>query len=115
MSRTRTQKKLLQAQRAGSWCAENNRRVNKHYSEISQHVRVTPSKQQQLNKVKHKERIFHDGAPFLLQIIIYWSRKGLHLFSALHSILFGGHAKMLPEYAVKISVACKTAGLSHLF
>ncbi|MGN7763747.1 hypothetical protein [Paenibacillus sp. 22594] len=65
MARTKTQKALLRAERSGTWCAERNRRQNDQYGVISQHVRVTPSKQQKLNKVKHKERIFQDGAPFV--------------------------------------------------
>ncbi len=64
MARTKTQKALLQAERSGTWCAERNRRKNDQYGTISQHVRVTPSKREKLNKVKHKERIFQDGAPF---------------------------------------------------
>lgn len=64
MARTKTQKALLRAERSGTWCAARNRRMNEDYSAISQHVRVTPGKQQQLNKVKHKERIFRDDAPF---------------------------------------------------
>ncbi|MFC6651276.1 hypothetical protein ACFTAO_19215 [Paenibacillus rhizoplanae] len=64
MARTRTQKALLKAERSGTWVAERNRRLNQDYGAISQHVRVTPGKREQLNKVKHKERIFHDGAPF---------------------------------------------------
>ncbi|WNS45645.1 hypothetical protein [Paenibacillus sp. MMS20-IR301] len=64
MARTRTQKVLLQAERSGTWCAERNRRVNGDYGAISQHVRKTPGKREQLNKIKHKERIFQDGAPF---------------------------------------------------
>lgn len=64
MARTKTQKALLQAERSGTWCAARNRRVNEDYSAISQHVRVASSKQQKLNKVKHKERIFRDDAPF---------------------------------------------------
>jgi hypothetical protein len=66
MARTKTQKALQQAERAGTWCAANNRRSGEDYAAISQHVRITPSKKQQLNKVKHKERIFQDGAPFHL-------------------------------------------------
>ncbi|MNW58038.1 hypothetical protein D3C74_358790 [compost metagenome] len=66
MARTKTQKALLKAERSGTWCAERNRRLNDHYGAISQHVRVNPSKQQKLNKVKHKERIFQDSAPFHL-------------------------------------------------
>lgn len=64
MARTRTQKALRKAERSGAWCAERNRRQNQDYAAISQHVRVTPGKQQQLNKIKHKERIFQDGAPY---------------------------------------------------
>lgn len=64
MARTRTQKALRKAERTGTWCAERNRRINGDYGSISQHERVTPGKRQQLNKVKHKERIFQDGAPF---------------------------------------------------
>lgn len=66
MARTKTQKALLKAERSGTWVAEKNRRTGLDYSAISQHVRVTPSKQQKLHKVKHKERIFQDGAPFHL-------------------------------------------------
>ncbi|MFF2907503.1 hypothetical protein [Paenibacillus sp. NPDC057934] len=66
MARTKTKKALLKAERAGIWSNVNQRRTNEDYSAISQHERVTPTKRQQLNKIKHKERIFHDGAPFLL-------------------------------------------------
>lgn len=66
MARTKTQKALLKAERAGTWCAARNRRSNDDYSAISQHVRLTPSKQQQLNKIKHKEQIFREGAPLHL-------------------------------------------------
>lgn len=66
MARTKTQKALLQAERSGIWCPEKNRRSNQDFGAISQHVRVTPGKRQQLNKVKHKERIFQDGAPFYM-------------------------------------------------
>ncbi|WP_379138383.1 hypothetical protein [Paenibacillus sp. sgz500958] len=64
MARTKTKKALLKAQRAGVWCPENNRRTNNDYGAISQHVRTTASKQEQLNKMKYKERITVDGAPF---------------------------------------------------
>lgn len=66
MARTKTKKALLQAKRSGTWCPANNRRTNEEYGAISQHVRIMPTKQQQLNKMKHKERISMDGAPFLL-------------------------------------------------
>lgn len=66
MARTKTQKALLKAERSGVWCAAQSRRTNGHYGEISQHVRLTPSKHQQLNKSKYKERIFQDDAPFHL-------------------------------------------------
>lgn len=69
MARTKTKKVLLKAERAGTWCSANNRRSNVDYGAISQHVRITPSKQQQLNKIKHKERITNDGAPFLWEFI----------------------------------------------
>ncbi|MDQ0195596.1 hypothetical protein J2T20_003988 [Paenibacillus wynnii] len=65
MARTKTKKVLLKAERSGTWCSANNRRSNGDYGAISQHVRITPSKKQQLNKIKHKERITYDGAPFL--------------------------------------------------
>ncbi|OMD42879.1 hypothetical protein [Paenibacillus odorifer] len=66
MARTKTQKALLKAERSGTWCAAQSRRSNGDYGAISQHVRLTPSKQQQLNKNKNKERIFQDDAPFHL-------------------------------------------------
>lgn len=69
MARTRTQKALLKAERSGTWCAERNRRMNQDYGTISQHVRMTPGKRQQLNKVKHKERIYNDGAPFVCLLV----------------------------------------------
>ncbi|AIQ52436.1 hypothetical protein [Paenibacillus sp. FSL R7-0331] len=64
MARTKTQKALRQAERTGTWCAEKNRRAASDYGAISQHVRVIPDKREKLNKIKHKERIFQDGAPF---------------------------------------------------
>ncbi|WP_054957532.1 hypothetical protein [Paenibacillus dakarensis] len=64
MARTKTQKNLRKAERAGSWCAANLRKTNNDYAAISQHVRVKPTKQEQLHKVKHKKRIGDDGAFF---------------------------------------------------
>lgn len=64
MARTQTQKDLRKAARSGGRSPADNRRLNEHYSAISQHVRVTPSKSQQLNKLKYKERIYMDDAPF---------------------------------------------------
>lgn len=66
MARTKTQKALRRAERTGTWCAENNRRTAADYGAISQHLRITPGKREKLNKVKHKERIYQDGAPFAL-------------------------------------------------
>ncbi|WP_150268385.1 hypothetical protein [Paenibacillus tepidiphilus] len=66
MARTSSQKALRKAERAGTWSPIMMRRVNEDYGAISQHVRVTPNKRQQLNKVKHKERFFHEDAPFAL-------------------------------------------------
>lgn len=68
MARTKTQKALRKAERSGTWCAAQSRRSNSDYGAISQHLRVTPSKKEQLNKNKHKEQIFHDDASFLLAI-----------------------------------------------
>ena len=86
MARTKTKKILLKAERSGVWSSVNNRRSNEDYGAISQHVRVTPSKQQKLNKIKHKERITYDGAPFLCPFMGIIS---LHSLSAEHSELFG--------------------------
>jgi len=53
---------------ARTWCAAQSRRLNSDYGAISQHVRLTPSKQEQLNKNRYKGQIFQDDAPFLLAI-----------------------------------------------
>lgn len=68
MARTKTQKALRKAERLGTWCAEQSRRTNHQYGAISQHVRITSNKREQLNKNKHKEQIFRDDAPFILAI-----------------------------------------------
>lgn len=65
MARTKTQKSLRKAERAGTWSAVSMRKTNEDYSSLSQHVRVKPTKQEQLNKIKHRKRIGDDGA-FLL-------------------------------------------------
>ncbi|ANA79574.1 YqkK [Paenibacillus vortex V453] len=65
MARTKTQKALRQAERAGTWSAAMMRKTNEDYSSLSQHVRVKPTKQEQLHKVKHRKRIGDDGAFFV--------------------------------------------------
>ena len=65
MARSKTQKAIRKAERQGAWCYAFNRRSNEDYSAVSQHVRVTPTKQQQLNKVKHRKRIGDDALIFL--------------------------------------------------
>lgn len=90
MARTKTQKALLKAERSGMWSEVNKRRINEDYGAISQHVRVTPSKREQLNKIKHKERIFPDGAPFVcgefkFRSSVYTSYQ----LSAMHTKLLG--------------------------
>ncbi|WP_226002939.1 hypothetical protein [Paenibacillus sp. BJ-4] len=64
MARTRTQKALSKAKRAGMYCAAQSRKTNGHYADISQHVRMRPTKQEQLQKVKHKKRIVQSDASF---------------------------------------------------
>ncbi|GAB6927328.1 hypothetical protein JCM10914A_13110 [Paenibacillus sp. JCM 10914] len=66
MARTRTQKALRKAERAGTWTDVLLRKTNADYGAMSQHVRVKPSKHEQLNKVKHRKRVGDDGAFF------YW-------------------------------------------
>ncbi|WP_366293940.1 hypothetical protein [Paenibacillus sp. AN1007] len=61
MARTQTQKALRKAARSGQWCPEQSRRVNGDYGAVSQHVRLTPTKQEKLQKVKHKKQIIQDG------------------------------------------------------
>jgi len=87
MARTKTKKVLLKAERSGAWCSANNRRSNTDYGALSQHVRIMPSKQQQLNKIKHKERITNDGAPFLCRFLDL--RSYLYSLPAEHAKLLG--------------------------
>ncbi|WP_342552408.1 hypothetical protein [Paenibacillus sp. FSL R7-0652] len=61
MARTQTQKALRKAARSGQWCPEQSRRVNGDYGAVSQHVRLTPTKQEKLQKFKHKKQIIQDG------------------------------------------------------
>ncbi|MGO4528761.1 hypothetical protein AB4Z30_06740 [Paenibacillus sp. 2TAF8] len=61
MARTQTQKALRKASRSGLWTPEQSRRVNGDYGVLSQHVRLTPTKQEKLQKVKHKKQIIQDG------------------------------------------------------
>ncbi|PPQ48874.1 hypothetical protein C5G87_09650 [Paenibacillus peoriae] len=68
MARTQTQKALSKAKRAGIYCAAQSRKTNDHYGEISQHIRVKPTKQEQLQKVKHKKRIVQSDASFFLSL-----------------------------------------------
>ena len=70
MARTKTQKAIRKADRAGSWCAANMRKTNEDYSAVSQHVRVKPTKQGQLQKMKHKKRIGDDGAFFISAFLL---------------------------------------------
>lgn len=65
MARTQTQKALSKAKRAGIYCAAQSRKTNDHYGEISQHIRMKPTKQEQLQKIKHKKRIVQSDASFL--------------------------------------------------
>ncbi|MCM3170687.1 MULTISPECIES: hypothetical protein [Paenibacillus] len=61
MARTQTQKALRKAERAGVYCPEQSRRVNANYGALSQHVRVKPTKQEQLQKTKHKKQFIQEG------------------------------------------------------
>lgn len=65
MARTKTQKAIRKAERAGSWCAANMRKTNNDYGALSQHVRVMPTKQEKLQKIKHKKRIGDDALFFI--------------------------------------------------
>jgi len=78
MARTQTQKALRKAQRTGTWCPEQSRRVNGDYGALSQHVRVMPSKQEKQNKVKHKKRIIQDGGAS------FYMPRGLPLNRCIH-------------------------------
>ncbi|MEB4782964.1 hypothetical protein P5G60_14500 [Paenibacillus jamilae] len=66
MARTQTQKALSKAKRAGIYCAAQSRKTNDHYGEISQHTRMKPTKQEQLQKVKHKKRLVQGDASFFV-------------------------------------------------
>lgn len=70
MARTKTQKALRKAERAGIWCPEGLRKTNKDYGALSQHVRVKPAKQEQLYKIKHKKRLRDEDA-FLLRFFCW--------------------------------------------
>ncbi|PQP84984.1 hypothetical protein C0Q44_10925 [Paenibacillus sp. PCH8] len=61
MARTQTQKALRKAERSNQWCSEQSRRGNRDYGALSQHVRLMPTKQEKLQKVKHKKQIIQDG------------------------------------------------------
>lgn len=75
MARTQTQKALRKAERSGQWTPEQSRRVNGDYGALSQHVRLTPTKHEKLQKVKHKKQIIQDGgASFYL--VFERSRSG---------------------------------------
>jgi hypothetical protein len=73
MARTQTQKTLRKAERAGIWCSSQSRKTNGDYGEISQHVRLKPTKQEQLQKIKHKKRIVQSDASFF----VFSVKKGL--------------------------------------
>ncbi|TKH40766.1 hypothetical protein C1I60_23630 [Paenibacillus terrae] len=79
MARTQTQKALRKAKRAGNYCSAQSRKTNGHYGEISQHVRMKPTKQEQLQRIKHKKRIVQSDASFLFSIIYlsFIVKKGL--------------------------------------
>jgi len=70
MARTQTQKAIRKAKRSGSWIPEYSRRANEDYAAISQHTRVTLTKQERLQKVKHKKHITPDDASFLCLLIL---------------------------------------------
>lgn len=70
MARTQTQKAIRKATRSGSWIPEYNRKANENYAAISQHTRLTSTKQERLQKVKHKKHIIHDDASFLCLLVI---------------------------------------------
>lgn len=69
MARTQTQKAIRKAKRSGSWIPEYNRKANEDYAAISQHTRLTSTKQERLQKVKHKKHIIHDDASFLCLLV----------------------------------------------
>ncbi|MFC7559537.1 hypothetical protein ACFQY3_12095 [Paenibacillus farraposensis] len=52
-------------------------KTNGHYADISQHVRMKPTKQEQLQKIKHKKRTVQSGAFFVFVGINPWLEKEL--------------------------------------
>lgn len=70
MARTQTQKAIRKAKRNGSYIPALSRKSNTDYADISQHTRITLTKQERLQKVKHKKHITHDDASFLYLILI---------------------------------------------
>lgn len=64
MARSQTQKAIRKAERAGGRSFTHDRRTNEDYGVMSQHVRILPSKQEKLQRIKHKKRIGDDGASF---------------------------------------------------
>lgn len=107
MARTKSRKALLQAQRQGGWSPVMNRRTNGDYADISQHVRVKPDKQAQLNKAMRKERITYDDAPFccpdfLLRLTDRFPVTGRR------------YAVSAAEEPEEVGIICESAGLRHL-
>ncbi|QDY83639.1 hypothetical protein FQU75_09635 [Paenibacillus polymyxa] len=79
MARTQTQKALSKAKRAGIYCPAQSRKTNDHYAEISQHTRMKPTKQEQLQKIKHKKRLVQGGASFFVLIVVEKLRIALYI------------------------------------
>ncbi|WP_046213484.1 hypothetical protein [Paenibacillus wulumuqiensis] len=71
MARTQTQKAIRKALRSGSVAPTLERRSNQEFAAISQHTRITPSKQERMQKIKHKKRILRDDASFFMPIEQY--------------------------------------------
>ncbi|ANF97930.1 hypothetical protein [Paenibacillus bovis] len=69
MARTQTQKAIRKALRSGSIAPTLERRSNQEYAAISQHTRITPSKQERMQKIKHKKQILRDDASFFMPFI----------------------------------------------
>ncbi|MFB5269820.1 hypothetical protein ACE41H_23995 [Paenibacillus enshidis] len=70
MARTKTQKAISQAERAGKRSFADNRKTNDQYGALSQHVRTTTTRLEKLHKLKHKKRIGDDGAFFRFEEIL---------------------------------------------
>lgn len=66
MARTQTQKALSKAKRAGIYCAAQSRKTNDHYGEISQHIRMKPTKQEQLQRSSTRSESFRATLLFCL-------------------------------------------------